>query len=367
VFSTVLLCDPRIPPCYPVPENLEMLMKITLNNISDNSFQKWNNFLYSHPHNTVFQSPEMYSFYEKVRNFTPYAFIAEDNQGEIVGVLLAVLIKEGKGLKGFFSSRVVVYGGPLISEDNKKPEVLNGLLQEMVSALNKKSIFIQFRNFFEWSDDEKLIFQKSGFSYRERLNLLVDTKDKKSTWSNISESRRRQIKKGLRSGAVIEDPVNENEVKEFYELLVQLYSSKVKKPLPGWSFFREFYNHSKKGQLGILKLVKKEGEVIGGILAPVTTGKEIYEWYITGLDNLYKSSYPSILATWAPIEYALENKLKYFDFMGLGLPQKEYGVRDFKLKFGNGIVNNGRFARRNNKQLYRLAEIGYNLLRVLKR
>ena len=309
----------------------------------------------------------MYEFYRKVENFKPFVFIAENDQKEITGILLAVLIKEGKGLKGYFSSRVVVYGGPLIIQEKEKPEILARLLDQLVSILKNKSIFIQFRNFFEWSDDEKSIFQNYGFSFRERLNLIVDTTDRANTWSNISESRRRQIRKGLKSGVVIENPKNEKEVREFYKLLEDLYTSKVKKPLPDWSFFKEFYNFSKRGQLGILKLIKNEERIIGGILAPVTEGKGIYEWYITGLDTEFKQNYPSILATWAPIEYGLEHNFEYFDFMGLGLPQRAYGVRDFKLKFGNRVVNFGRFARRNNKQVYRLAEVGYNLLKLLKK
>ena len=332
--------------------------------ISSENIGKWNRFIANHPHNTVFQSPEMYFFYEKVNNFTPYVFIAE-KENKIKGVLLAVLIREGKGIKGYFSSRVVIYGGPLISIDNSI-EVLEVLLKELVKKLKRKSIFIQFRNFFEWKEKEKSVFGKHGFVFRNRLNLIVSTKDKKEIWKDISESRRRQIRLGLKNDTKTEKPKNIKEVEQFYTLLVQLYKEKVKKPLPDWSFFNAFYQESKKGSLGIIRLVKSaDNKVIGGILAPVTPCLTVYEWYVVGMDKEFKKSYPSVLATWAAIQIALENNFRHFDFMGLVVPHKEYGVRDFKSKFGGQWVNYGRFARRNNKFFYLVAEMGYNLLRQI--
>ena len=74
-----------------------------------------------------------------------------------------------------------------------------------------------------------------------------------------------------------------------------------------------------------------------------------------------------MLATWAAMEYAIENKIESFDFMGVGRPDVPYGVRDFKERFGGKQVNYGRLTRINNKFLYNTAELGYNILALLKR
>jgi len=102
-------------------------------------------------------------------------------------------------------------------------------------------------------------------------------------------------------------------------------------------------------------------------LSPVLPGKVIYEWYICGLDAEFKNVYPSILATWAAIDYANKNNIQMFDFMGVGVPGKDYGVREFKSKFGGEMVNFGRFGRVNNKFLYGITEMGFNLLALLKK
>ncbi len=106
---------------------------------------------------------------------------------------------------------------------------------------------------------------------------------------------------------------------------------------------------------------------MGGILSPVTPGKTIYEWYVCGLDQQYKEVHPSVLATWAALEYAVEHNIPEFDFMGVGIPEREYGVREFKSRFGGEMVNFGRFARINHKYYYAIAETGYNLLSYLKK
>ena len=193
----------------------------------------------------------------------------------------------------------------------------------------------------------------------------------------MSASRRRQINNGLKNGAEIIEPENLEQLREFYNILYKLYRFKIKKPLPDWSFFYQFYKQTLKhwntetlehgNSIGIIRLIQYKDKIIGGILAPVWQNKVIYEWYVCGLDHEYKAQYPSVLATWAAIEYAIDHNIQHFDFMGVGTPGKEYGVRDFKARFGGEIVNYGRFSRINNKTLYGIAELGYNVLALLKK
>lgn len=329
--------------------------------------EKWSAFLSSHPNNTIFQSPSFFRFYQNVKNHDPHVFIAY-NKDTIVATLLAVIIKESKGLMGYFSSRAIVFGGPLLAEDypNKK-QLLGQLLAKLAQTVGSKTIFIQFRNFFEWSKEEKMVFKKNDFVFRDRINLIVETTNKEQLFNSISKSKQRQIKAGFQNGSHVRPPESVNEVKVFYQLLVDLYKNKVRKPLPNWSFFKEFYTKSETNELGIFRLIVINTKIIGGVMAAVTPGRNIYELYIVGLDKQYRKNYPSVIATWTLIEYALNNNLQHFDFMGLGKPDEPYNVREFKTKFGDNIVNYGRFGRKSNQFLYGLAELGYNILRLIRR
>jgi hypothetical protein len=208
----------------------------------------------------------------------------------------------------------------------------------------------------------KEIFEKNGFKYKEHLNFIVNIESTEENFRKLNDNRQRQVKKSHKSGTEIINPEDIIEVTQFYLILKKLYKERVKKPLPDFSFFESFFN---KADLGKYFLVKFEDKVIGGIMCPIFKDK-IYEWYVCGLDTEYKNQAPSVLATWAAIEYATKNGLKYFDFMGAGSPDSDYGVREFKSKFGGELVEYGRFLRINYKMLYGLGKLGLKVLGFLK-
>jgi len=344
----------------------------------------WDAFIAAHPDGTVFQSPDMHELFGKTDRMKPVMIgVADEGSGTLKGILSGVIIRELSGLAGYFSSRTVIYGGPLIDPGSPgRQEILGLILDGLISMVKNHSIFIQFRNFSN-QEEYKAVFFEKGFVFRDRLNLIVDTSSYEMIKKHMSPSRLRQIKKGLGIGqldswtvgqldrgktvAKIITPENIGQVREFYDILLDLYRHKVKKPLPAWDFFEQFYHISLAGKLGTIQLVWYQGKIIGGILAPVTPGKTIYEWYVCGLDHQYREVHPSVLATWAALDYAVKNNIPRFDFMGVGVPDREYGVRDFKSRFGGEMVNYGRFARVNNRLFYVISEIGYNIVTLLKK
>ena len=377
-----------------------MAIIIIVKVISEIHQSEWNTFVREHPDGSIFQTSEMMDLFNAANKFKPLLLGVYD-ENVLCGVLLGVFIHEREGIGKLLSSRFVIYGGPLlIGEAEQQTKSLDALLKALILHTKRKALFIQLRNFFDWQDLIP-VFENNGFSYLERLNYIIQVQGSEdpSTSSGqapvqgvmevvrgkMSESRRRQIEKALKSGAEIIEPGSIEQVKEFYDILYKLYRYKVRKPLADWSFFENFYQFTSpapepvlslsKGPsslvprppIGIIRLVKYDGRIIGGILAPVFEKKCIYEWYVCGLDKEYKEQYPSVLATWAALDYAINNNIESFDFMGVGKPDVPYGVRDFKARFGGELVNYGRLTRINNRFLYHIAELGYNVLALMKR
>ena len=318
-------------------------------------------FFDKQPFRTVFQSPDYYHFYREVPYYKPGYFIAKDKDGEIIGLLLAVLIQEGRGLVGLLSRRCVVYGGPMSENDN--PEIMGLLLSHLNKAMKSKAVFTQFRNFRQWPAEVQRVFEVNGFTLRDHLNSLVDLNITEPVAQQFSSGRQRQLKKALREGIQIRAAQNKEEVDAFYDLLEKLYRQKVKKPLPDRAYFQHFFSKLVPVGAGIIVLVWKDRQLIGGIASPITPGYSIAELYIVGLDQEHPSCYPSVVTTWAAMDYGQRMGLQYFDFMGMGKPDVAYGVRDFKLRFGGSSVNLGRYAKTNSKLFYSLAELGYNVWR----
>ena len=175
----------------------------------------------------------------------------------------------------------------------------------------------------------------------------------------MSERRQRELKRAVKSGAEICEAQSEQEIRDWYQILSQLYREKVRTPLFSEEFFLEFY---RKG-VGKYLLVKYDGKVIGGMMCPILKGKAIYEWYVCGLDEEYREHYPSVVATYAAIEYAKQNDIPLFDFMGAGKPDAPYGVRDFKMEFGGELVEHGRYLHICKPLLYKIGKWGVKILK----
>lgn len=330
---------------------------------------QWEEFINQHPHGTVLQSYATYRLFAATNRFKPFFVYGKDHAGRILGVLLAVHIRESDGLKGRLSSRVVVYGGPLVDPGYPDPsKVVELLISELIRLVSQQSVFIQIRASWDLSSYNQ-VFRQHGFKWHPRLNRLIDTTDHAQVQKGISASKRRQVKKSLKNGARVIVPENLEQVRKFYLILRDLYRVKVRKPLPDWSFFKSFYDLSQELPFFKIFLVECNAKIIGGIMSPCYPGRAVFEWYVCGLDQDYKPRgiFPSVLATWAAIDHAAKGNYRLFDFMGIGKPGIPYGVRDFKSTFGGDEVNYGRYIRIGNRYLYNFAELGYNILSWIKK
>lgn len=313
---------------------------------------------------TWFQTPEAYEFYKSVpEEMTPFAygvavslkFSPEGKDLQLVGVVVGYITKARNSIKQFFTRRAIIVGGPLLSNDISG-EALVALLNSVKKQLGE-AIYIETRNFNDYSS-WRTIFEQCGFSYYPHLNFHVDC-SVENILSQMSESRRRQIKKAIKSGVEIAEAQSINDITAFYSILNKLYQTKVKTPLFPFEFFSRFHT------LGVGKflLVKYNEKVIGGIMCPILNKNTIYEWFVCGLDEEYKNQFPSVMATYAAIEYANTHGITKFDFMGAGKPNEAYGVRDFKARFGGEQVEYGRYVYVRKSLLYKIGKLGVKILK----
>ena len=306
------------------------------NNIGDS----WDDFVKSHPRGNSFQMSLFYEFYIHTSEFRPFYCVAKDsNSKKLLGGFLFVIQRKSKRIPDRFFRRSLIVGGPLIPTNREK--ILDGLLKVYADFTKHKAIYSEIRNLHSWSHQID-VFLKNGFKYEAHLNYQIPLTNR-DVEASFSKSKRRQIKKAISNGAKIIENPNIEQVNQFYKILADLYRTKINKPLPDWHFFESFYNNVVQKGHGKYLLVHFDGRIVGGIMLPIYQHKMVYEWYVAGLDHEYKQAYPSVLATWAGIKFAMDNEFTGFDFMGAGVPSHSYGVREFKSKFGGRILNYGRF------------------------
>lgn len=327
----------------------------------DIDLQQWQVLVEQSPYATWFQTKEAYEFYAALSSeLIPFAFGIEECRGDeamrqlgdkdgsrLVGVIVGYITRERNAIKQFFTRRAIIIGGPLLDE-----HISNDALSALLLAakrVTQNSIYLETRNFHNYSHWRDL-FEACGFLYQPHYDIHVHC----TATHTMTEQRIRQVKKAIRNGVEIVLATSEQDIRDWYQILSRLYHEKVRTPLFSEEFFLRFYRQQK----GIYLLVKHQGKVIGGMMCPMLEGKALYEWYVCGKDEDYKEQYPSVMATYAAIEYAKTNSLPLFDFMGAGKPNEPYGVRDFKMEFGGELVEHGRFLCIRKPLLYWIGKMG---------
>jgi len=307
---------------------------------------------------SFFQTKECYDFYISLSFLKPFVFGVSEND-RLVGVLCGYIISDGNKIKRYFSRRAIVPGGALLYPMISK-QALQMLLKKVVAELRNKVIYIELRNYSDHSTFRQ-VFENNGFSYQPHLNFHVSTPDVLTALKELNESKVRQLKISQKEGVEWHETTKEEDIKAFYACLKKLYKTKVKRPL----FPLEFFEKLVATSFGKLIIVKHKDNVIGGMACVILPGKILYEWFVCGVDHKTKDIYPSVVATWAGIEFAAKNNIPHFDFMGAGKPDKNYGVREFKSKFGGELVEDGRFLYICHFRLYEIGKIVMKLLRKI--
>ena len=101
--------------------------------------KQWSDFVFNHPQGNIFQTPEMFDVFMAVKNNQPLLTAVTNGDNEILGILVAVIQREHSGFLGKFTSRSIIWGGPLIVNDNKG--VLDIILKEYNKIINKRVIY----------------------------------------------------------------------------------------------------------------------------------------------------------------------------------------------------------------------------------
>ena len=385
-----------------------MIKVLTYNEINK---QQWQALIDRSPYATWFQTPEAYEFYaSNPEEMTPFAIGVEEKEckveslkfkGEenseaettastpytlhptpaLKGVIVGYITRERNSIKQLLTCRAIIIGGPLLADDATDEEVAallkavaecraysveckgNENSKAVTSAstpytLRPTPIYIETRNFHDYSKWRN-IFEANGFAYQPHLNFHVDTSSVEMVDKNLGKSRKRDIRTTIRDGVTPVYQPTLNQIKEYYQILLNLYTTKVKTPLFSWNFFEQLH----RTEHARFILTEYQGRIIGGTVCVELPNRALYEWFACGKDGLYDHIYPSCYATYLGIKYAAESGCQIFDMMGAGKPDEAYGVRDFKAKFGGELVEHGRFLCVRKPLLYKLGKLGVKILK----
>jgi serine/alanine adding enzyme len=325
----------------------------------DIDIKNWDEFVLNHPNGNIFQLPDFYQVYEK-SNLCEPVLVAALQESEIIGLVLGNIKKEFKNKIGNMTSRAIILGGPLVQ--NNDAEIMCNLLNTFDLMVKDKVIYTQYRNLF-CCYNQKELFEKNGYSYKDHLDIHVDlTKSENELWNEINPKAKNRIRGARKRGTefVVEDSVKA--LLSCYNILIEVYT-RIKLPLPDLDYFLNLFNvvNSEKIKFRIFT-TQSEGKIIGCLLA--VGFKETLFGLYNGAYSEYYDKLPNDLIPWEMFKWAKNNGYNRYDWLGAGEPEVPYGVRDYKLKFGGEIQNYGRFEKINKPFLYNIGKLGLKLYPV---
>lgn len=150
-----------------------------------------------------------------------------------------------------------------------------------------------------------------------------------SAWDGMRGSRQRQVRQA-RENEALEVATGESlsDLREFYRLHLRSMRGHGTPP-HSFRFFRILWDRLGRAGHLTLRLVRKDGEAINGII-DLAAGSTVYQWGVVS-DYEFRELNGGSLLTWKSLAWAAENGYDAYEF---GRTREGSGVYIFKKSFG---------------------------------
>lgn len=289
------------------------------------------------PGKNTFHSKELFLIYEATPGYTPLLIVATEN-GKPMARLLAAIRKAKRWLPSSLVKHCVVYSEgegldeSLSTNKEKAEEVFGEMLEHLTQEATRTCFLIEFRNLNNSMFGYRF-FRNNNYFPVNWLRVRNSLHGMKNVEDRFSPSRIRQIKKGLKNGAKVEEAHTEEEIRDFSRMLHKVYSSRIRRYFPANDFFRHMNSMLIRGKQAKIFIVKYKEKIIGGAVC-IYSEESAFLWFSGGMRKTYALQYPGILAVWKALEDAHQRGFRHMEFMDVGLPFRKHGYRDFVLRFG---------------------------------
>lgn len=323
----------------------------------------WHDFVHSNKDANIFHSPEMFQVFKLAHNHQPQLSAIVDKDKKILALLPTVQVTVINGLLKRMTTRSISYGSVLCATDPAGKLALLSLLQVYSEEAVKSSLFTELRNLSDMNMFQQE-FSKAGFIYEDHLNYLIDLNNSpEQILQNIGSRTRQHIRRGLRKGIVVVECISDrDQLSTWYKIIKMTYQG-ARIPLADLSLFEAAFDILYPRKM-IKFLLARIGTEYVAASAELLFKDVIYGWY-GGMNRDFSKYTPNELLMWHILEWGASNGYKVYDFGGAGKPGEEFGVRDFKAKFGGDLVCYGRYSKVHQPNLLRWSERGYKLFQKI--
>lgn len=290
------------------------------------------------PDRNVFHSVGLFRILERTPGYSPFMLVAFDGDKPI-GKLLCIARKR------WFIKKCTVYDcGEYFDTEIKHDLIFDEFLTYFTARNKDRFTYIEFRNLSESLFGYRY-FRNNGYFPVRRLRV-INSIHHNSIDKWIEPSRKRQIQAGYKNGAVTRVAESKDDIRRFFRMIKNYYSSKLTKYLPEIDFFYSLLDsdNASNNSIGKVFLVSYKNKIVGGACC-LFSDDTSYLLFSGGMRKRYPHLYPGVMAVWEAMVYSRENGYRHFEFIDAGFPLKKYSYRDFILKFGGKQQSSRRWYR----------------------
>lgn len=321
----------------------------------------WDEYVAQHQKGCVFHTSGIEAALRATPKHFPFFVAARDESQThrpIVAVLASCRVDTLSERLSRLSSRSIWFAEPICNDDEVGQEALSALVARHDREVGRKVLFSEIRPLLQ-AGTERQVLVDAGYEPYDYLNYVVDLSDgEEALWSRLSKSCRKQIKKCESKGVTLERASGDDAIEQMYACVQTSYERSAI-PLAGAELFLAAVQEFDAKQVDI-RLAKFHGNVVASGIT-LKYQDRVFAWY-GGAERVVGLS-PFSLLTWDEIKCGSREGFRLYDFGGAGIPDRPYGPREFKSKFGGELVNYGRYRKANSKIAFAAAESAFKLLK----
>lgn len=301
--------------------------------------QPWREALRLRPDPLVFQSPEMRQVFSQAKGMEPGVLIAiEDGSNCGIACLAWVTIAPPGRVASSLLTRCICQGGPVYRPRSETGlRAARALVEHHAQLVRRASVYSEFRNGYNGTGVAEAL---DGLADSEpHCSFIIDlSAGPEPVWRNMSGSRRKGIRRAEREGITVRRVALPDGIEECYRLFELTYR-RARLPLADGSLFAAAADVL--GDRVCFYLAERGGEALAA-RALLRDEHTLYDWF-AGSTEAGERARASELIVWQALQEACSLGLQRFDFGGGGNPQKPYGPREFKRRFGGSRIEYRRF------------------------
>jgi len=314
-------------------------MHLSIEKFSNKDDEKWDNFIMNNSINGTLLHSRKFLNYHK-NKFSDYSLLIKKCASIVAVVPACEVVEENKRI--FYSHKGSTFGGIVINSVYNNISHIDSVISILEQYLNEQGfdkVILKNTSEIFCNDNTSLLdyfYFKYGYSSYNELSLYIDFKKYDSIIeNNFSASKRRDLKYSLKYNLQFKILKTDDEVNDFYKLLVLSLTNHNTKPVHSLEELLDFKNSRLSDIVEFYGVYYKDNLIAGSMV--FNFNNTVFHTQYLASDSVYSKYYPMNFLNYNLIREAYLNSFRFFSF---GISTEKQGeilntsLAQFKEGFG---------------------------------